>query len=79
MSILDLKGISFKVILIGDSSKFFLFILGVGKTTLIHKYIHGDFLFDYHITVGVDFSSKTVQLEDSRFVQLQIWDTVFYF
>ncbi len=37
-------------------------IIGVGKTSLIHKYIHGEFLKDYNITVGVDFKSKTVQL-----------------
>jgi hypothetical protein len=74
MSILDLKGISFKVIIIGESSNP-LITLGVGKTTLIHKYIHGEFLNEYNITVGVDFKSKTVQLKD-RFVQLQIWDTV---
>ena len=74
MSIVDLKGVSFKVIIIGESGTFFM-SLGVGKKTLIHKYLHGDFLNEYNITVGVDFKSKTVHIED-RFVQLQIWDTV---
>jgi hypothetical protein len=55
---------------------FILIIIGVGKTSLIHKYIHGEFLSEYNITVGVDFKSKTVNLEDA-FIQLQIWDTVF--
>lgn len=74
MSIMDLKGVSFKVIIIGESGTFFINI-GVGKTTLIHKYLHGEFLNEYNITVGVDFKSRTVHIED-RFVQLQIWDTV---
>jgi GTPase SAR1 family protein len=42
---------------------------------LIHKYIHGKFKDEYQVTVGVDFSSKTVLVEEQP-VQLQIWDTV---
>lgn len=62
MSIVDLKGVSFKVIVIGDSSTYHTYSVGVGKTSLIHKYIHGEFLTEYNITVGVDFKSKTVHL-----------------
>lgn len=40
MSIVDLKGVSFKVIIIGQSGIFSI-NLGVGKTTLIHKYLQG--------------------------------------
>lgn len=48
---------------------------GTGKTSLIRKYIHGAFKDEYEVTVGVDFSSKTVVI-DGQPVQLQIWDTV---
>lgn len=48
---------------------------GTGKTSLIRKYIHGTFKDEYEVTVGVDFSSKTVII-DSQPIQLQIWDTV---
>jgi|JI9StandDraft_2_1071091.scaffolds.fasta_scaffold310336_2 small GTP-binding protein len=59
--------LSFKIIVIGDS--------GTGKTSLIRKYIHGAFKDEYEVTVGVDFSSKTVTVDEQP-VQLQIWDTV---
>jgi len=48
---------------------------GTGKTSLIHKYIHGAFKDEYDVTVGVDFSSKMIVV-DGQPVQLQIWDTV---
>ena len=57
---------SCKIILLGDS--------GVGKTTLIHRYINQEFRADFKATIGVDFSSKTV-IVGKRQVQLQMWDT----
>ncbi len=48
---------------------------GTGKTSLIRKYIHGVFRDEYEVTVGVDFSSKIVTINNEP-VQLQIWDTV---
>lgn len=48
---------------------------GTGKTSLIRKYIHGVFKDEYEVTVGVDFSSKIVTINNEP-VQLQIWDTV---
>lgn len=47
---------------------------GTGKTSLIHQYIHGKFKDEYQVTVGVDFSSKIVEVDGTP-VQLQIWDT----
>ena len=53
----------------------FSFNSGAGKTSLIKKYIQGKFQDEYEVTVGVDFYSKTVQIDEEH-VQLQIWDTV---
>jgi Ras-related protein Rab-8A len=60
-----------KIIIVGDS--------GVGKTNIISRFCcregeQGDFK-DYHVaTIGVDFSTKILQLDNAR-LKLQIWDT----
>ncbi len=54
-----------KVVLFGDG--------GVGKTTLLERYIHGLFKADTLITIGVQFSVKKIKLND-RLIYLQIWD-----
>jgi small GTP-binding protein len=46
---------------------------GVGKTTLINRYITGTYREDYGMTIGVDFYTKHVEI-DNRKVYLQIWD-----
>ena len=56
---------TFKLLLLGDAS--------VGKTTLTHKYVSGIFLDNPRLTIGVDFHSKKV-LIDERSTRLQIWD-----
>lgn len=43
---------------------------------MIQRYIAGSFRSDVNVTVGVDFSSKSVVVE-GKTIQLQIWDTVF--
>lgn len=55
----------FKVALIGDG--------GVGKTTLINRYITGTFKEDFKMTIGVDFYSKSFPVADKN-VSLKIWD-----
>jgi small GTP-binding protein len=47
---------------------------GCGKTTLINKYVYGNFTRDTQATVGLDFFRKDV-LIDERKIQLQIYDT----
>ncbi|TFG01961.1 MAG: GTP-binding protein [Promethearchaeota archaeon] len=54
----------FKVLVFGDG--------GVGKTTLINRYLTGLFA-QGTITIGVDFHIKTVEIEGKK-VTLQIWD-----
>ncbi len=55
----------FKIVFFGDG--------GVGKTTLINRYLTGVFKSDSVITIGVDFHVKKVDIDGKR-VSLQIWD-----
>eukprot|EP01084_Bolivina_argentea_P137033 241338_1 len=57
-----------KVILIGDS--------GVGKTSIIERYIHNQFRGNLLSTVGYsDVIKKRVTLTDGSIAELNIWDT----
>ena len=56
----------FKYIIIGDSS--------VGKTSLISTLMNGSFKKEYTTTIGVDFASKMLKLDDHT-IKIQIWDT----
>jgi len=55
----------FKICIFGDG--------GVGKTTLVNKYLTGVFKADTTITIGVDFHIKTLEMNGLK-VRLQIWD-----
>eukprot|EP00831_Metopus_contortus_P008778 TRINITY_DN13377_c0_g1_i1.p1 TRINITY_DN13377_c0_g1~~TRINITY_DN13377_c0_g1_i1.p1 ORF type:complete len:218 (+),score=32.48 TRINITY_DN13377_c0_g1_i1:171-824(+) len=55
-----------KVILIGDS--------GVGKTSLMQRFIHNKFFTQFKTTIGADFSTKDIMM-DERPVSVQVWDT----
>ncbi len=55
----------FKIITGGDG--------GVGKTTLLYRYIEGKFLIDTKATLGVDFFWKKLKIKDTQF-DLQLWD-----
>lgn len=55
-----------KVIILGSS--------GVGKTSLMERYVASRFSAQYKITVGADFSTKDVTV-DGELITLQIWDT----
>ena len=57
--------VMFKVCLFGDG--------GVGKTTLLGRYLTGIFKANQSITIGVEFHVKKVEVED-KIVLLQIWD-----
>ncbi|KAJ3194821.1 hypothetical protein HK101_001823 [Irineochytrium annulatum] len=54
------------VIILGDS--------GVGKTSLMNQYVNKKFSNQYKATIGADFLTKEVLVED-RLVTTQIWDT----
>lgn len=59
------KPILLKVITAGDG--------GVGKTTLLHRYIEGKFLADTRLTIGVEFFLKELKI-DGKKILLQVWD-----
>ena len=40
------------------------------------RYIKGKFSEHYNVTVGVEFASKAVEVNEKTTVKLQIWDTV---
>lgn len=46
----------------------------VGKTSIISRFMYDKFDNSYQATIGIDFLSKTMYLED-RTVRLQLWDT----
>jgi Ras-related protein Rab-11A len=46
---------------------------GVGKTTLLHRYIEGEFDANTKMTIGVEFFLKELEI-DSKAIVLQIWD-----
>jgi len=45
-----------------------------GKTCLVRRYMYDTFEEGIQATIGMDFQSKTVYLED-RTLRLQLWDT----
>lgn len=52
--------------LIGDS--------GVGKSNLLLRFTKNDFQAESKSTIGVEFATRTVKIEDKT-VKAQIWDT----
>jgi len=66
MTHLDKKEYLFKVLVIGD--------LGVGKTSIIKRYVHQIFSQHYRATIGVDFALKVMNMDDNTVVRLQLWD-----
>lgn len=58
-------------------AKYKLVFLGdvyVGKTSIITRFMYETFDNNYQATIGIDFLSKTLYLDD-RTVRLQLWDT----
>lgn len=56
----------YKVVFLGEQ--------GTGKTSIIKTFVRGTFDPVYSATVGIDFLSRTICLDD-RTVRLQIWDS----
>lgn len=47
----------------------------MGKTLLITRFMYDTFDDQYAATIGIDFLSKTMYLEDNKTIRLQLWDT----
>ncbi len=60
-----MKPEKFKICIFGDR--------GVGKTSLVNRYLTGVFKEHYKITIGADFFVKRLNLNGTK-ITLQIWD-----
>ena len=59
---------SFKVVLVGES--------GVGKTSIIHRYINNVFNPGISSTGGANFTTKRMKFEEEKnTIKFEIWDT----
>lgn len=56
----------FKVLVIGDP--------GVGKSSIILRYLNKCFDERYKASIGVDFALKTIEWDAKTVVRLQLWD-----
>ena len=56
-----------KIVLLGEA--------GVGKTSIITRYISGSFSQVVMTSTGSSFVAKKIELDDKKKVKLQIWDT----
>jgi Ras-related protein Rab-2A len=57
---------TFKIIVVGEQ--------GVGKSSLLSRYLKKEFHNEYNVTIGVEFLSRTLELPEGE-ACLQIWDT----
>ena len=57
---------TFKIIIIGPAA--------VGKSSLIRRFVDNAFSTDYQFTLGVNFMSKSVEYETTKYARLSIWD-----
>lgn len=55
-----------KICLIGD--------FGVGKTSLVNRFVNNDFSEEYQTTVGVSICTRSVELATDVSVKFVIWD-----
>ncbi|MFX1345147.1 MAG: Rab family GTPase [Promethearchaeota archaeon] len=60
------KKITLKVIITGEYA--------VGKTSLVKKFISGQFSKDYRSSIGTNIYIKKITLEEDTDVTLQLWD-----
>ena len=56
-----------KIVLLGEA--------GVGKTSIINRYISGSFSQIVMTSTASSFFSKKIELDDKKKIKLQIWDT----
>merc|ERR1719206_1543394 len=54
-----------KIMVLGD--------IGVGKTAFIRRYVDGEYIPDYKISVDLDFKQKQMSLAQSK-LNMQLWD-----
>ena len=57
----------FKLVVVGSGN--------VGKSAIVGRFVDNRFLPAYNATIGVDFSSRLLNLNNREQIKLQIWDT----
>jgi len=57
----------FKIVLVGDS--------GVGKSNLLSRFTRNTFTVDEKSTIGVEFATRVIPMNDNKKIKAQIWDT----
>ena len=63
---LNLESPKYKLIFLGDQ--------GVGKSCILNRFLNDSFMEEYQNTIGLDFHSKTVQIENQD-IHLLLYDT----
>ena len=63
----DKNDILFKIITIGDS--------GVGKSSILRRYVYKNFVQDTITTIGISFSFKEIIVKDGTKISLKLIDT----
>jgi Ras-related protein Rab-5C len=56
-----------KLVLVGDS--------GSGKSCFLTKFVQGEFIAETQPTAGAFVATRTIQLDDERLIEFNIWDT----
>ncbi len=57
---------SYKVLLLGAPA--------VGKTSILHRFVKNRFSQDYITSIGINYLTKKINLDEKNFVKLVIWD-----
>lgn len=60
------KKYTLKIIIIGEPA--------VGKTSLVKKFITGQFTKDYRSSIGTNIFTKKIKLEKDNDIKIQLWD-----
>ena len=58
--------VTFKILTIGES--------GVGKTSILRRFVDNKFLKTHLATIGIDFKTKNLNINGQE-IKLKIWDT----
>lgn len=61
------QAINYKIVLVGNTS--------VGKSCIVHRFVNGKFNNDTQPTIGANFVSKFVEMDDGLRIKFDIWDT----
>ncbi|MCK4286791.1 MAG: GTP-binding protein [Candidatus Lokiarchaeota archaeon] len=60
------KRFTLKIIIIGEAA--------VGKTSLVKRFVSGQFTTDYRSSIGTNIFTKKIALENKTEITLQLWD-----